>query len=75
MSANRVPFVFKLMFFICDVGIVAIPAISLFCYAFQLKDASGYAMDGVTTIICVAAAIFLYFANKHNKEECKRMHS
>lgn len=75
MSSNRVPFVFKLMFAFCDVGVVAIAAISLFCYAFQLKDVSGYAMDGVSTTICVVASIFLYFINQHNKDECKRMHS
>jgi hypothetical protein len=75
MSSNRVPFVFKLMFAFCDIGVVAIPSISLFCYAFQLKDSHGYAMDGLVTTVCVVASIFLYFINQHNKEECKRIHS
>jgi hypothetical protein len=63
------------MFFACEVGAYAVAAISLFCYAFQLKDSFGYAMDGVTTIVCVATAIFVLFVNENNKKECIRMHS
>jgi hypothetical protein len=75
MSANRTPLTFKLMFLFCDYGSVAIVAISLWCYAFQLKDSRGYAMDGLTTTICVIAGIFLCFMNQINKKECIRMHS
>ena len=65
----------QIMFFIVDLGSVAIAAISLFCYAFQYKDQYGYSMDGVTTIVCVATAIFVLFVNENNKKECIRMHS
>ena len=64
----------QFMFFIVDLGSVAIAAISLFCYAFQYKDQYGYSMDGVTTIVCVAAAIFIAVVNHHNKIDIKRMH-
>ena len=64
----------QIMFFIVDLGSVAIAAISLFCYAFQYKDQYGYSMDGVTTIVCVAAAIFIAVVNHHNKIDIKRMH-
>ena len=66
--------VWQIMFFIVDLSSVAIAAISLFCYAFQLQDRYGYAMDGVTTIVCVAAAIFIAVVNHHNKIETKRIH-
>ena len=75
MSSNHVPFVWKCLFNLVEAGCYAIAAISLFCYAFQLKDHSGYSMDGVTTIACVATAIFCLFVNNHNRNECKRMHS
>lgn len=75
MSSNRTPFVFKLMFAFCDFASIAIIAISLFCYAFELKDASGYVMDGVVTTVCVVGSVFLFFINQNNKEECIRMHS
>ena len=64
----------QIMFFIVDLSSVAIAAISLFCYAFQYKDQYGYSMDGVTTIVCVAAAIFIAVVNHHNKIDIKRMH-
>jgi len=67
--------VWQIMFFIVDLGSVAIAAISLFCYAFQYKDQYGYSMDGVTTIVCVAAAIFILVVNHHNKIENLRIHS
>lgn len=75
MSSNRIPLVFKLAFFTIDAGAIACAAISLFCYAFQLKDRFGYVNDGLTTIVIVATAIFVLFVNDNNKEECIRMHS
>lgn len=75
MSSNRVPFVWKCLFNVCDAAAYAIAAISLFCYAFQLKDQYGYVMDGLTATACVAGAIFLLFVNNNNRNECKRMHS
>ena len=65
----------KILFFVTDLAAYAVAAISLFCYAFQLRDAYGYAMDGVTTVICVAAAIFILVVNHHNKIENLRIHS
>jgi len=62
------------MFFFVDISCVAIAAISLFSYAFNIKDASGYSMDGVTTVICVLASIFIAVVNHNNKIENIRMH-
>lgn len=75
MSSNRIPLVFKVAFFTIDAGAIACAAISLFCYALQLKDRFGYVIDGLTTIAIVAASIFVLFVNENNKEECIRMHS
>jgi hypothetical protein len=65
----------KTLFLLVDLGCVAIAAISLFSYAFQLKDASGYSMDGLVTVICVVASICLAVMNHYNKIENIRMHS
>lgn len=75
MSANRVPFVFKTMFFIADGLSFGVIALSLYCYAFDITDKSGYALDGVAAAASVVAGVFGLIANNFNKRECIRMHS
>ena len=75
MSSNRTPFAFKTMFFIADALSVAVIPMSLYCYFFEVREGSGYAIDGMSTTIVIIAAIFGFVANQVNKQECKRMHS
>lgn len=74
MSTNRIPFVFRTMFFVADVLSISVIAIALYSYVFQVVDQYGYAIDGVATVVIVIAGIFGLVANRFNKKEALHMH-
>jgi cytochrome c biogenesis protein CcdA len=74
MSTNRIPFVFRTMFFVADVLSISVIVIALYSYVFQVVDQYGYAMDGVATIAVILAGIFGLVANRFNRKEAMHMH-
>lgn len=74
MSTNRIPFVFRTMFFVADVLSISVIAIALYSYVFQVVDEYGYAMDSVATIAVILAGIFGLVANRFNRKEAMHMH-
>lgn len=47
--------------FAAQASSMAAASIALYCYAFNIVDASGYAIDGAATTIVVLASLFGYF--------------
>lgn len=62
-------FVHKSLFFIADLTFIAVLLVTLYCYAFNVTDASGYSLDGIATVLIVISSLFGVAVNWTHRRE------
>lgn len=75
MSSKSAYFFEKTLLFICDSVAHGILWVSMFMWALNIKDHTGYQMDGLTAAVVISACVLILICNAGNKRSCEEMHS